>query len=63
MEILRSATVQCAHCWEQFEILVDCSVSHQEYVEDCSVCCHPVVLEIVCSEEDIVRVETRKENE
>ena len=31
---LLPVTVQCPHCWEAIEVLVDPSVEEQEYVED-----------------------------
>ena len=30
---------------ERIDVLVDTSVEIQEYVEDCSVCCQPIVME------------------
>ncbi len=41
MQHLETAFVQCPYCWEQIEVVVDCSVGNQEYVEDCAVCCRP----------------------
>ena len=36
--------VYCPYCGENIELLVDMSVEHQEYVEDCSVCCRPILI-------------------
>ncbi len=37
----------CAYCGELNETLVDLSAGvRQVYVEDCSVCCHPNVLNV-----------------
>ena len=35
---------QCPYCWEEISMLLDTSVSYQEYVEDCEVCCNPIQL-------------------
>jgi hypothetical protein len=36
------AIVTCPHCGEQVEIALDQgSGEHQDYVEDCEVCCRP----------------------
>ena len=36
------ATVVCPYCGEEVEIVLDPgSGTHQEYVEDCEVCCRP----------------------
>lgn len=32
----------CPYCGEPIQLIVDCSVSEQEYVEDCQVCCRPI---------------------
>jgi Cysteine-rich CPXCG len=39
---LETTQLQCPACGETIELLIDCSVSHQEYVEDCEVCCRPM---------------------
>lgn len=43
--------------------MVDCSVAAQEYVEDCSVCCKPIVFNVLVADEDDIRVDARQENE
>ncbi|MCG8394806.1 MAG: CPXCG motif-containing cysteine-rich protein [Pseudomonadales bacterium] len=43
---LVAVTVQCPHCWEAIEMLVDTSVEEQEYVEDCHVCCRPLLVTV-----------------
>ena len=34
----------CPHCGENISVLLDLSVANQEYIEDCEVCCHPIVI-------------------
>lgn len=46
MNELESAEIQCPYCWETIEILIDQSVPDQTYTEDCSVCCHPILLTV-----------------
>lgn len=41
-----TANVYCPYCGERIEIVIDPSVNHQEYVEDCSVCCRPIMLAV-----------------
>ena len=55
--------VQCPYCWEMLEISIDPSVAEQEYVEDCQVCCHPILLSVSIDEDQVPRVEARAENE
>jgi hypothetical protein len=61
MEILQSRLIQCPWCWEQIELVVDCSVIEQEYVEDCSVCCSPIVVSVLAADNDELVVEARME--
>lgn len=58
MNTQESVEVQCPYCAQSFEVLVDCSISHQEYIEDCEVCCRPVTLVIDVAEDGNVRVQT-----
>jgi len=32
----------CPFCSARISMLLDNSVNHQQYVEDCEVCCHPI---------------------
>lgn len=54
--------VQCPYCAQSFEVLVDCSIEHQEYVEECEVCNRPVELVIEVSPAGDVSVTTRGED-
>jgi hypothetical protein len=41
------ATYTCPYCSEENEIVVDPSEGiHQKFVEDCWVCCHPIVVHV-----------------
>ena len=33
---------QCPYCWKEISMLLDTSVYHQTYIEDCEVCCNPI---------------------
>ena len=37
---------QCPYCWEEISMLLDPSISEQTYVEDCEICCNPIVLKV-----------------
>ena len=63
MQSLESDFIYCPYCGEQIEVLVDCSISSQEYIEDCSVCCRPITLSVETSEEGVVNIQGRTENE
>ncbi|RXJ50526.1 CPXCG motif-containing cysteine-rich protein [Gelidibacter gilvus] len=44
---------QCPHCWEDISMLIDYSVPHQSYVEDCEVCCNPIQITVSISEGEL----------
>ncbi len=43
---LEEFDIQCPYCWETIHVLIDCSVEMQEYIEDCQVCCRPIVFDV-----------------
>ena len=60
---LIETTVQCPYCWETFVLLVDGSQDHQEYVEDCEVCCRPIDFIVALDEDDELSVQARLQDE
>ena len=60
---LESKAVQCPYCWEWIDILVDCSLSSQQYVEDCQVCCQPILLTLQIASDGWIDADARPENE
>ena len=44
MNLLRDQDATCPHCWETISLTLDLSVPEQSYVEDCPVCCKPMVV-------------------
>ncbi len=63
MESLQSEIIQCPYCGEQIELLVDCSISDQEYTEDCSVCCRPIIVTVIASDGEVISLEGRTEDD
>jgi hypothetical protein len=58
------ASVSCPYCGEPLDIEVDTSAGDQQYLEDCRVCCRPVVLRIRTDPSgDTAEVEAGRENE
>jgi hypothetical protein len=60
---LSEETVGCPYCGESITILVDHSVDEQEYVEDCHVCCRPIVLNVFIDNDGDAAIGVRPENE
>jgi len=57
-------SVACPYCGETFETEIDASAGSQEYVEDCQICCRPIVFRIDVSADGVLMaIDTRRENE
>jgi hypothetical protein len=63
MPELTEKTISCPYCDEAITVLVDNSVSEQRYVEDCEVCCRPIVMDVSADADGGVTVVARSENE
>lgn len=50
---------QCPYCFEEISMLVDPSVRRQEYVEDCEVCCNPILVQVEIEAGEIVIFEAQ----
>jgi hypothetical protein len=62
MELLERITIDCPYCGEPNALLVDTSAGAQEYIEDCSVCCRPMRVQLQV-EGDEVMLRVRSEDE
>ena len=63
MSLLETLQIVCPYCGEQVEVVVDCSIERQEYVEDCHVCCRPISLKLSVDDEGNPSVQARHEDE
>lgn len=63
MSALDSVLIQCPYCWETLDISVDPSVPEQEYVEDCQVCCQPILIHVTFDDDLAPQVNVRAEND
>ena len=53
----------CPYCGESISLLIDNSIENQEYVEDCQVCCIPILISIEIDHDGNIYMNTRRENE
>ena len=60
---LVETSVVCPYCWEQIEVLINPEEVYQEYIEDCQVCCQPIVFHVSEDMEGELSLEVRHENE
>ncbi|NCF72987.1 MAG: CPXCG motif-containing cysteine-rich protein [Gammaproteobacteria bacterium] len=63
MPEISETPISCPYCGESISVLVDDSVHEQSYVEDCQVCCRPIVLDVRVDLDGDVAVSARSENE
>jgi hypothetical protein len=63
MPELTEQPISCPYCGENITILVDDSLPEQEYVEDCQVCCRPIVLRVSVDMDGDASVTAIAENE
>jgi len=54
--------VQCPYCGEQIELYLDLSGGEQDYIEDCTVCCQPIHLQMIITD-DGLQLSVKHENE
>ncbi len=50
MEPIQTSSVECPYCGEPVELVIDCSIEQQDYIEDCSVCCRPILISVLIEE-------------
>ena len=43
----------CPHCWDKISMLIDTSISGQNYIEDCETCCNPIEINYATLENEI----------
>ena len=43
---LQEEKISCPYCGELIDVLIDCSEDWQTYIEDCQVCCRPIVFRV-----------------
>jgi hypothetical protein len=55
------ANISCPYCGEPIDIIVDCSIPTQEYIEDCQVCCQPITVVITINDDNRLTVTAQSE--
>lgn len=63
MNGLETRNIHCPYCGEAIDILIDCSIAHQSYIEDCQVCCRPIELDVTVDDDGEPWVAVAHENE
>lgn len=61
--MIEETTASCPYCGEPITLLADCSAGDQSYIEDCSVCCQPIVVSVeVAPGGELAAIHTAQEN-
>ncbi len=63
MHTLEEKAVQCPYCGETIDVLIDCSVAAQNYIEDCQVCCRPIIFDVTVGQWGDINLALTHENE
>ncbi|MBV1932273.1 MAG: CPXCG motif-containing cysteine-rich protein [Porticoccaceae bacterium] len=63
MSLLESRHISCPYCGELIELVIDCSISEQNYVEDCFVCCRPIEIGVCVDSSGEIQIIARDGNE
>jgi hypothetical protein len=53
----------CPYCGEAITLLVDGTAGSQTYIEDCFVCCRPIVVSVEWDSEDAFQLRVAQEDE
>lgn len=63
-ELIDAVAVSCPYCNAEVELVVDpVGGEHQEYVEDCEVCCQPWTVRVTIGRDGVESVELSTQDE
>lgn len=63
MALTTTITELCPYCSAEQDFIIDNTFSDQEYIEDCEVCCQPILCQIAIADAGEVSLDIRRENE
>ncbi len=52
----------CPYCWERISMILDSSEEASDYIEDCEVCCQPIVMKVEIDSEGLPNIEVSRES-
>ncbi len=58
---LETHNVQCPYCGEEIEVDIELLEEAQSFIEDCSVCCHPIQIEVTPGDDGVEVVAARSD--
>lgn len=63
MTCLIEKAIYCPYCGESITVLINNEEIGQEYIEDCQVCCKPIILSLSESINGDLSISVRDENQ
>lgn len=61
--MLNETTACCPYCGEQITLLADTCAGDSSYIEDCSVCCQPMLVSLAVDDQgNLASVDIQQEN-
>lgn len=63
MNALLLRPIDCPYCGETIEVQIDTSAGKQNYIEDCQVCCRPIVMIIDVADSETVYLQAFHEDD
>lgn len=63
MSLLEECAADCPYCGEPITVLVDTSCAEQSYIEDCEVCCQPMIVKAWVDEDGSASVSLHRDDE
>ena len=63
MSLLDTHHIQCPYCGESIQLVIDCTIPDQAYIEDCFVCCRPINVSVIINENNLPHITVKNENE
>ncbi len=63
MQELDEIIIDCPYCGESLDVLVDTSSGPQQYYEDCSVCCAPILFIVSEDESGEIIIDIKRDDE
>jgi hypothetical protein len=56
VNLLQGHDATCPHCGERIDLTLDLSVPEQSYIEDCPVCCRPMLVSYVAVDGEVAQL-------
>ena len=63
MDALERVTIKCPNCGQETELTIERTSGRQSYVDECSICCGTIQLEVEVNEDAELNVTVHREDD